>query len=612
MINNKIDGLTQYVEKHFEQNQDKNTVMYLKKLEDNHRDEQNEIFLEQKENIVNEKDNDEEDAEEKFLSQFPGVKSLYANYKNRPNKKGVSDGTSGFGPKSWMTITVYLLLLLFTCLLLFLRPLRSENYVVYIVNNQIVTNLKLVSDLTSLVSFLKSSGSLLLINPTSSVAPPLRTQTVLIGPIRLRAQRRSKTNCDVNLGDSLINWYSDTESTDDIGDATYSWQSYTSASSNGIKLDIDGNFGTYGGGGYVVDFDPMDSVDKWNDKISELVNNGYFDQSIMWLFVTFTSYNPTTGGWISVNMLFEFSKMGLISPSSSITKIFIPNIFETSEEQGLRAVEFLRLFLSIYLVVFWIVVKIVQLPSINRIFSIEMILHLGWDIAIVWFIISIFAIVIVMWADSTQTLVNAKTYTDFTYIAYLYKLIFILESYLLNLILLKLLQSFSVFKIVRIVILSIGLSLRMMVAYTIIFFPILIWFAVIGMEIWGPFSSDYKNFLQSFISTMYFMLGQSNAYSLVEYNRVWTLIYMTVFFLIFSHMVIWIIVAIYSDSYRLIILAEGYQEEKKKETNYKATLIKIFAWILGWLTFSALKRIGLKTNFEAENELEISEEEEQD
>ena len=100
MINNKIDGLTQYVEKHFEQNQDKNTVMYLKKLEDNHRDEQNEIFLEQKENIVNEKDNDEEDAEEKFLSQFPGVKSLYANYKNRPNKKGVSDGTSGFGPKS--------------------------------------------------------------------------------------------------------------------------------------------------------------------------------------------------------------------------------------------------------------------------------------------------------------------------------------------------------------------------------------------------------------------------------------------------------------------------------------------------------------------------------
>ena len=104
-----------------------------------------------------------------------------------------------------MTITVYLLLLLFTCLLLFLRPLRSENYVVYIVNNQIVTNLKLVSDLTSLVSFLKSSGSLLLINPTNSVAPPLRTQTVLIGPIRLRAQRRSKTNCDVNLGDSLIN-----------------------------------------------------------------------------------------------------------------------------------------------------------------------------------------------------------------------------------------------------------------------------------------------------------------------------------------------------------------------------------------------------------------------
>ena len=90
---------------------------------------------------------------------------------------------------------------------------------------------------------------------------------------------------------------------------------------------------------------------------------------------------------------------------------------------------------------------------------------------------------------------------------------------------------------------------------------------------------------------------------------------MTVFFLIFSHMAICIIVAVYSDSYRLIILAEGYPgetDDKKKETNYKATFIKVWAWLLGWLSFSALKRLGLKTNFEEENELEFSKEDDQD
>ena len=83
VINNKVDSLTQYVEKHFEQNQENTAVLFLKKVEDEHRDEQNDVFNEQKENIINEKENDEEDAEEKFLSQFPGVKSLYVNYRNQ-------------------------------------------------------------------------------------------------------------------------------------------------------------------------------------------------------------------------------------------------------------------------------------------------------------------------------------------------------------------------------------------------------------------------------------------------------------------------------------------------------------------------------------------------
>ena len=334
-------------------------------------------------------------------------------------------------------------------------------------------NFQYISNLSELKTYLKATGRSLFTYASDGHIPSLRTQTVLVGPVRIRSQRRAETGWNVDLGNSTIKWYTDSESTIDIGSGTYDWQKYKSDSTTKVTLNIDGLFASYEGGGYVVDFDPMNAGEAWDSKIDELSNNGYFDQSMMWLILTLTIYNPTSGGWISSNILFEFSKLGLISPSATITKTFIPNLFETSDEQGLRAVEFLRLFLTIYIITFWIVIKIVQLPSINRIFSIEMMLHLGSDITIVSLIISIFAIVIALSSDTTQTLVDASDYTDFAYKSYLYKLIFILESYLLNIILLKLLQSLSVFQIVRIVILSIGLSLRMMIAYTIIFFPIL-------------------------------------------------------------------------------------------------------------------------------------------
>ena len=65
----------------------------------------------------------------------------------------MADGSTGYGPKSCMTMTVYLLLLMFTCLLLFLRPLRNENYIVFLLNDQIETNLQILNTLIIKLEF---------------------------------------------------------------------------------------------------------------------------------------------------------------------------------------------------------------------------------------------------------------------------------------------------------------------------------------------------------------------------------------------------------------------------------------------------------------------------
>jgi len=99
-----------------------------------------------------------------------------------------------------------------------------------------------------------------------------------------------------------------------------------------------------------MDFDPLQSNETWVERIQELEDNNYLDESSRSLFTTFTLFNPSTGMWVSIEYLYEISVLGLVNPSRETIKPFKPNIFETSREKGLRAAEFMRLFLIVYII----------------------------------------------------------------------------------------------------------------------------------------------------------------------------------------------------------------------------------------------------------------------
>lgn len=158
-------------------------------------------------------------------------------------------------------------------------------------------------------------------------------------------------------------------------------------------------------------------------------------------------------------------------------------------------------------------------------------------------------------------------------------------------------------KTIRIITISFGVAMTQLLTYCIL--PILICFAIMGIEIWGFFSYQYRSFEHAFISVLFFTLGQTDTANLMKINKVWTIIYMAIFFLILIYLIISMFIAIYADSYRLTILAEGYPDEKSSKSNFSwKTLL---SWLIGFLPQSALKRLKLGAGQinEAEDDMSI-------
>ena len=87
--------------------------------------------------------------------------------------------------------------------------------------------------------------------------------------------------------------------------------------------------------------------------------------------------------------------------------------------------------------------------------------------------------------------------------------------------------------------------MKLLISYAIIIFPLLACIAIICMKIWGPFSSDYKTFVQAFVSLSFLILGKGDAY-----------------------LTIGVFMAIYTYSYGLTLLSYGYPDGKEFNYNY--------------------------------------------
>jgi hypothetical protein len=294
---------------------------------------------------------------------------------------------------------------------------------------------------------------------------------------------------------------------------------------------------SYDGSGYVVDFDPMKTYGTWSTQLTELKDNEFISESTRSIFLTFTIFSPSISMWVACEFLFETSVIGLVNPTYAIIRPFRPDILETGGEQGLWATEFLRLFLIIYILCILIIKRVVQMKSLSKIFSVDVILQLLSDLMIISFAITIFIIVLILSSKTSQDCLSSTTYIDFVQKSYWYSVIFVLESYLLLVIVVKLLGILTVVESLTIIKISYGTAIKQLLSYAFIIFPVLACAALICMQIWGPFSTDYKTFNHAFVSITYLVLGKGDAYLTLA-----------------------VFVAIFTYSYGLTLMSQGYSD----------------------------------------------------
>lgn len=225
------------MEKHFESKQEKNAALYLRALGEAIEDDDEIVGIENKDN-AKEGEKEGQSPEEQFLNQFPGVSPLYTDMLNRRNNGNMVDESMSVGPRSCATFTVYCLMLMFTCILLFMRSNTVENYYsVSLIDNLYQDEFADKTNLEGVIEFLNTIGDELLANVTTNsdgsesvVVPQIRGLSILVGPIRLRTQ---KTKTKTTYGDDVYEYYSQYTSS-----TRYTGYIYTNSSCNQTAIDL--------------------------------------------------------------------------------------------------------------------------------------------------------------------------------------------------------------------------------------------------------------------------------------------------------------------------------------------------------------------------------------
>jgi hypothetical protein len=335
------------------------------------------------------------------------------------------------------------------------------------------------------------------------------------------------------------------------------------------------------------------------DNMIDQENQGgepFLSAAVRALFVEFSLYNPSLDDWIAVEIYWEFTP-NMIFPSTIVSRTFDANLVESSSEQGVWASEFLRFFLSFYVLVACLIMrnKVWSLESLKKLLRLKYLQKVVIDSFIFLLIFCNFVMVLVLSNTSTQKLIDSDTYVDMIQKSSIYKAIVIIDSILILLLTFKIIHVFTIIKAVRVIVKTINLAFKQVLTYTIIIFPLLIAYSLIGMGVFGAYMEEFSTLWKSFVSVLGFIVGQCDLNTMMRYDPMWTVIYAISLTIIVIYLIVSSFSAILIDAYEYIIYKEGYPGD---DGDHKWTVKDAFLWMLDVLPYAWLEKIGIITKSE--------------
>lgn len=427
-----------------------------------------------------------------------------------------------------------------------------------------------------------------------------------INTIRIRQVRTKPMDClhasDYNL-ENFHCFYRDysgsNKETSPINGLNEPWAIYQSADETGVNYVFKGEFSDYDGSGYVLDVPYDTEMYDFIDLYTDLLSKGWMSEATRAIFLSYTTYLPSSDSWLDVFVAVE------ISVSGSYLAQAVSADFMTMDKNGVseavnRRIAIVRLILSFIFATLFVLRVLIQTDGKRNYWYI--ISFYGLLDLLSFLSMLIGAAVDLSVITDPDSAFDDNVFTDFSEAVAMYKMAIGFNCFSVILIFFQILRSMRFYQPIDFALTILEAVPSKQASANIFFFlillgPILIGFILLSMNIWGPFLKTYHSFDQSLISLLFLVLGAFDNEELMKFDPGWTVGFIILFFFFILFFLTSFYGAFYMDAYRIVRIYWNFGDRMKAPAQripLNTQLKRLSAWLFAWVPQKLLTKLVRK------------------
>ncbi|CAE6943806.1 PKD2 [Symbiodinium natans] len=338
---------------------------------------------------------------------------------------------------------------------------------------------------------------------------------------------------------------------------------------------IAGYVADYDASGYSVDYrmtvsNAALSLPEYRKDLSFFRENKWIDDSATrMVVVSFTTYNFDYDLWTASDFLLELPPDGDVLPSFSV-KPFKPRIYETRSELTYTYVEYVRLAIGIYILIFvgWSErhhkVRNHKAGFYYHI-SLAGITDLGlvtcMFVTLIWRTVEFQSSSTAAYLERAQDAGRTHGFYSFREMAWNYNTIFIVDGIVMVFLMYRMITFFRLSHTVFLQWRAVGQALKMFIFFAMIIVPAFAGFVVVSTMLFGRYIQGFSSLGLSAISSMKLVAGNLNP-QVLNRDLVTAVISTVALYLLLTFFLMNVFVTIFVDAYYVVRLTSTQQAEK--------------------------------------------------
>jgi len=307
------------------------------------------------------------------------------------------------------------------------------------------------------------------------------------------------------------------------------------------------------------------------------------------IFVSFSVYNHHYDAWAAVQLTIEMPPSGFVVTSHHV-RPFVPNLFETGHEYVITYIIFFRLLIAGYIAV---VVSITERGHKTRNqkagFRYYTSVNGLCDVASASCVVATMAMRFAKFNGvGTTELIKKMQDVDkttgflcFMDTAHAYEWLFILESAIFGITMLRLVSLARINRTVYLLWHTLGRTLTQGMYLCLLFVPTIFFFTLIAHRIWGANSMDFLTLSKSVISVFHMTKGALDVSQLVRLDTLLAAFYYFLLYIFVTFLLITGFALVFIESYYVVQLTctaqgETWNYEKWKNWLVHPVLLSLF------------------------------------